>query len=265
MTAGRGSDREYWDAAAAGWGAGRQRLWRAHSDAVNRRLLESWLIGGVGRVLKTDAFDEAMGEGLLPALAPRATRLVAQDLSPVVLRRAVDRCPGLVGVVADARALPFGGDAFDTVVSISTLDHFESVDELRLALAELGRILKPSGRLVVTLDNPANPLVAVRNALPFRLLRLLRLVPYRVGATVGRRRLERLLVEVGFRVHAVEAVLHCPRVAAVAAAAPLGRVRRESVARLFLRWLMGWERLRRWPTRFATGHFVAALAVREGP
>src|SRR5439155_7848743 len=54
------------------------------------------------------------------------------------------------------------------------------------------------GALVVTLDNGANPVVALRNRLPLGALRRLSLVPYAVGATCGPRRFPRLLVETDF-------------------------------------------------------------------
>jgi hypothetical protein len=42
-----------------------ETLWREHSDAVNGALLVRWLAReSCGLLLKTDLFDEAMGEGL---------------------------------------------------------------------------------------------------------------------------------------------------------------------------------------------------------
>ena len=84
-----------------------------------------------------------------------------------------DRSPGRRGhgtgcssVAADVRVLPFPAGTFDGVLSTSTLDHFEAIDDLHRALGELRRVLRPAGRLVLTLDNPANPLIRLRNALP---------------------------------------------------------------------------------------------------
>ena len=82
----------------------------------------------------------------------------------------------------------------------STLDHFRSHSEIVTSLRELLRVLRPGGQLLLTLDNPANPLVGLRNALPFGLLHRLRIVPYYVGATCGPRGLRRLLPQVGFEV-----------------------------------------------------------------
>ena len=76
------------------------------------------------------------------------------------------------------------GDTFDLVVSNSTLDHFARADDITIALREIQQVLKPGGRLILTLDNPSNPVVRLRNALPFAALNQMGLVPYFVGATL---------------------------------------------------------------------------------
>ena len=236
-----------WDAVVRTWRETRgSSLLRAYSDEVNRRLLRRWLPQDCGRVLKTDVFDEAVAEGLSPFLAARAQTFVAIDASPATVAAARRRHPELDARVADVRALPFEAASFDVVVSTSTLDHFPSRAGVEAALRELHRVLVPGGLAVVTLDNPRNPLVALRNALPFRPLVL---VPYYVGATLGPRGLGAALESVGFAVEELAAVMHVPRIAARALRPPL-------------RLLLAAERLERWPTRFLTGQFVAARARR---
>lgn len=238
-----------------------EALWRAHSDSVNAALLARWLPHGPCRILlKTDLFDEAMGEGLYPLLAMRANRVAALDLAPSVLAAAVARYPQLLAVTADVRRLPFGSETLEIVVSNSTLDHFGTRHEITAALRELYRVLRRGGRLLLTMDNPANPVVALRNALPFRLLWRLGLVSYPVGATCGPRRLTRLLREVGFEVQEVVALLHCPRVLAVPIARRLQRHGTAAKRARFLRNLQGWERLASLPTRYLTGYFVGVDA-----
>ena len=263
----------YWNRLATAWlaRARPQRLWRAHSDAVNRRLLERWLprpdgpdgVPAAGRVLKTDLFEEAVGAGQASLLAARFGSVAGMDLAWAV-GAAARRCrPDLYVAVADARRLPYADGAFDAVVSLSTLDHLDSTEALLGALTELARVLRPGGRLVLTLDNPANPLLALRQALPFPLLHRLGLVPYFCGPSLGPRPLRAALDAVGFEVREVTAVLHCPRVLAVPAAALLDRAASPRVGRVFLRILAAFERLGRLPTRYLTGHFVAAWCVRR--
>jgi SAM-dependent methyltransferase len=237
------------------------RLWREHSDAVNGALVERWLgEGPCERILKTDLFDEAMGTGLHPLLERRARRVVAIDVAPSVLAAAKARHPGLDVVAADVRQLPFADASFDVVVSNSTLDHFDTRAEIRDALAGLHRLLRPGGRLVLTLDNLRHPSVALRNALPFSWLRRMGLVAYPVGATLGPAGLRRTLAETGFEVVDVAALLHCPRAIAVRRARTIERLEAPAARDRFLRRLARWESLATLPTRFLTGHYVGVLA-----
>jgi hypothetical protein len=116
---------------------------------------------------------------------------------------------------------------------------------------------------MLNIDNPANPIIWLRNALPFRLLNKLGLVPYHLGATCGPRRLRGILVGLGFEVLESTALLHCPRILAVKLARILEKRTNCAVQQRFLRQLMSFERLAHWPTRFLTGHYVAVLARRN--
>ena len=238
-----------------------ETLWREHSDAVNAALLVRWLgRESCGLLLKTDLFDEAMGEGLYPLLARHADYVAALDLAPSVLAAAVARYPQLLAVAADVRRLPFASESLQIVVSNSTLDHFASRQDIACALREVHRVLCRGGRLLLTMDNLANPLVALRNALPFRLLRRLGLVSYPAGATCRPRQLTRLLRQTGFEVGETVALLHCPRVLMVARARRLQRHGTAADRARFLRRLRRWEKLAQLPTRYVTGSFVGVDA-----
>lgn len=255
----------YWDSVARNWDAMRpQTLWRKHSDAVNLSLLARWLPKErVRRLLKTDVFDEAFGEGLLPLLMSRAECLVNIDVSLSAIGSARKRYPRIRAIGVDVRSLPFTDDTFDMIVSTSTLDHFPSRGDIMVSLRELYRVLRPGGKLILTLDNPANPIIALRNVLPFRPLHRLGVLPYFVGATAGPRSLPPRLRQVGFGVEEVGSVMHCPRLLAVPIARILERYASQEAQRRFLRVMMAFEYLSRWPTRFLTGHFVAVRAVKS--
>jgi SAM-dependent methyltransferase len=255
---------EYWDSVGREWARDRpQRLWREHSDAVNRALVDRWLPAGPCRVLKTDAFDEAFGGGIAGFLDPRGACTWVVDLSVTVIEEARARNTGLRGVGADVRSLPFQAQCFDAAVSLSTLDHFDSLEDLERALAELRRVLRPKGRLLITMDNPGNPALALRARLPYPWLHRIGLVPYYVGVTVDRRRLGEMLDRAGFAVAEVRATQHVPRAPAIALAALLSRVGGRRARRAFLRVAAGLEAMERLPTRFLTGYFVAARAIRR--
>jgi SAM-dependent methyltransferase len=213
------------------------------------------------RLLKTDLFDEVAGRGLVGELVARGWEVTGVDLSPLVVAEAEVRNPGLEAVAADVRSLPFPDDSFDALYSGSTLDHFESGAEIVVALRELARVLRPGGSLVLTLDNPGNPLIWLRNGPLSRVVRRLGIVPYQVGATLHRRRLAAVVRAAGFEIRQMTAVLHCPRAIAVALAGPVSLLGAKGRAP-FLRMLRACDVLERLPTRWLTGHYLAVHAVR---
>lgn len=231
------------------------------SDAVNVRLLSRWLAPHKrGRVLKTDLFDEVAGAGLVPWLSAEFAQVTGIDISPALVDSARVRFPALRAEVSDVRSLPFADEAFDAVVSNSTLDHFRSHEDIALALRELHRVLQKGGTLVVTLDNPLNPVVAIRNLLPEHFRRASGLVPFAVGATCGPRRLRVMLQEAGFEVLRTSATFHCPRVLVVMGGHVVDRYCGPVAKGRYVRLWTAFESLASLPTRYITGHFVAALA-----
>lgn len=259
------AERAYWDGMSELWLRERpQRLWRCHSDAVNERLLDRWLPERCDGILKTDLFDEAVGTGLVPLLLARSRRVAGIDVAGQIVSSAASKHPGLDARCADVRSLPFRDAEFDAVVSNSTLDHLASIEEIGIALREMRRVLRPGGHLVLTLDNPTNPVLAVRRMLPREWLDrtwrrhgevAVRLLPAPMGATCGIRRLREVIDAAGYTVVESTAVLHVPRAAAILVCDRLERDRRQHDA--LLRWLMRFEGLGRLPTRYLTGYFIA--------
>jgi SAM-dependent methyltransferase len=259
MTAG------YWDGIVESWNEGHEdAVWRAHSDAVNASLLERWLPRRrLKNVLKTDLFDEAVAGGLYGLLKQRAENVFAIDLSPKVIYAARARHPGLPGIASDVLHLPFAEGSFDVVVSLSTLDHFDTKEKICIALQRLYRVMSPGGVLILTLDNASNPVIALRNRLPYGLLRWLRVVPYFVGATCTATEMVELLRRCSFAVDDLVFAQHSPRAAAILAARLVHKSRSASMRAWLLRLLGEAERLNRWRTRALTGYFVAALATKR--
>lgn len=257
-------DQAYWDEVSTSFGEdGSHRLWRQHSDHVNLALLESWLPGqSVKRLLKTDLFDEAISTGLYPFLASRSAQVEGVDISARAVETAARKYPELKTHLADLRELPFEDCAFDCVVSNSTLDHFQQEQDIHRAIAELFRVTRPGGFLLVTMDNLQNPMVWLRNHLPQALLQKAGIVPYFVGRTLTRSGLVNALQQAGFETLESSAVMHCPRVVSVARAAAVQKSGDADAQNRFLRRLQGWERLGQWPSRYFTGYFVAIRAKR---
>ncbi len=255
----------YWDKVIRKMGdAHSPAMWRVHSDTINGELVSRWQ--GRRRVkssLKTDLFDEAFGDGVYPFLDVLSQDVVGIDLSVSSVKNALERHKRIKGIAADVRSLPFPDCSFDLVVSNSTLDHFNVSDQIIVGLQELHRVLKKDGHLIVTLDNPANPLIVIRNSLPFRLLQSIGLVPYYVGETFSIHHLVSHLKQSGFEIIKTGSVLHCPRVFAIVLARIIDRMAITSIRRRFLRFLMAFEHLEKWPTRYLTGHFIAVLAEKR--
>jgi len=251
-----------WNAVAEEWlERVPHNLWRRHSDAVNAMLVDRWLpYKMLDRVLKTDLFDEAVTSGLYPVLARHASSVAALDVSRVIIHAAVARYPKLKPYAADVRALPFETDSFDAIVSNSTLDHFETKADIDGALKELYRVLRPGGTLILTLDNAANPVIAIRNILPYRLTHAARLVPYPVGKTLGPARAKNSVSAAGFEVLETTTVMHAPRVLAIPLMNAAEKWGKPALRDALLRIAMSFEKLGRLPTRNATGHFVAIRA-----
>ena len=241
-----------------------QASWRAYCDTVNQDLIARWwTCGKKERVLKTDLFEEAMGTGLCLRLHEYGEHVFGIDFSRKVAAEACARNRNLHGITADARRLPFTTGSFDGIISTSTLDHFTNREELIQSIREIARVLRPGGTLILTLDNPGNPLIWLRQILPFRLLHRYGVVPYYVGYTCNYRSFKKLLLSMGFLIVDATAIAHFPRLPAVVLArwadkrdSPKFRLRLGSV-------LSAFEAMAKWPSRFATGNYFAVKAVKE--
>ncbi len=85
------------------------------------------------------------------------------DVSAGMLDEVAKRWPGDGGAVPtlaiqEGARTPFGDSQFD-VATVSAVLHHVPVEDRPAVYAELGRVLKPDGRLYVFEHNPRNPLV----------------------------------------------------------------------------------------------------------
>lgn len=93
--------------------------------------------------------DAGCGAGrLLPYLANRSCDVTGVDLSSGMLARARRDHPQFATAVASLTHLPFADGSFDGVLSWYSTIHLSDTD-LRLALAEAGRVLRPTGLLLL--------------------------------------------------------------------------------------------------------------------
>jgi len=121
---------------------------------------EQWFLGvpltrALASIPAPLILDAATGTGRLPRAVLRQPtftgRVIGLDLSRAMLREAVRRtaqfADRLTYIWQDARFIPFDDDTFDAVTCLEAL---EFTPDLRVVLAELVRVLRPGGVLLVT-------------------------------------------------------------------------------------------------------------------
>lgn len=95
--------------------------------------------------------DAGCGEGYGAAmLAADGADVVATDLDGPTLQHLHRRHPQVPAVQANLVALPFAGEAFDTVVTMQVVEH---VWDQPAFVAECARVLRPYGLLVLSTPN----------------------------------------------------------------------------------------------------------------
>ena len=152
------SDRSILGAVAAG-----QQLPSGYGDGFDERVVElPWVISQAPRGRALDAGSALNHAWFLDALLPRVDELHIVTLAPED-RAFTER--GISYTYADLRALPYRDGHFDTIVSVSTLEHVgmdnsgygadaavaaDADAAVADALAELRRVLAVGGRMLIT-------------------------------------------------------------------------------------------------------------------
>jgi SAM-dependent methyltransferase len=121
-----------------------------------------WAAGAVAGV---DVLDAGCGEGYGARLLMQlggARRCVGVDIDERTVAAARDRYADVEGIdfeTGDVTSLPFDDDSFDAITCFETIEH---VAAQRDAVAELARVLRPGGVLLISSPNrgvypPGNP------------------------------------------------------------------------------------------------------------
>lgn len=236
--------------------------WRGYMKEVYCRLTRRWFeTSPPGRRLKTDLFEEAICLQHPMAEFPKGSLGMDGSLSVVArAKKNLEASGGHHLLVSDLRRSPIRAGALSSILSGSSLDHFETEEELAFGLAEVSAGLAPGGILVLTLDNPQNPLIWLRNHLPYRLLNRLGLVPYFVGRTWSRGEAQTQLENLGLEVTVTSAIAHAPRAPAIWLDSLTRRWGGDRLGRLLLATYLAFECLESLPTRYLTGYYIAIRA-----
>ncbi|MDQ2654592.1 MAG: class I SAM-dependent methyltransferase [Chloroflexota bacterium] len=104
------------------------------------------------------AIDVGAGTGILAErLADAGLDVVALDPFPGMLEQLRRRRPGVQTVVAHGEAIPFPDDSFDLAYSVAVMHHIADPGKVRRTLAEMVRVTRQGGRIVIWDHNPRNP------------------------------------------------------------------------------------------------------------
>jgi len=90
-----------------------------------------------------------VGSGMSPVIGA-SDRVVYSELSPLACATLKRLTPQGWHVGADATRLPFGAGVFSHAIASEVIEHIE---DDRAALRELARVLRPGGRLVLTIPH----------------------------------------------------------------------------------------------------------------
>jgi ubiquinone/menaquinone biosynthesis C-methylase UbiE len=133
-----------------------KRIWEKQAPRYDRSIAfwEKILFGDGRRWVcsrtQGEALEVAIGTGRNLTFYPEGVRLTAIDLSPAMLQRARERARELGMEIdlreGDAQDLAFLDESFDTVVCTLSLCN---IPDDRRAIAEMKRVLRPGGRLLL--------------------------------------------------------------------------------------------------------------------
>lgn len=107
---------------------------------------------------KGTALDVGCGTGVLAErLAAAGYEMTGVDPSEGMLRVLEQRGSRVRGVKGSGTSLEFPDDSFDLVYCVAVMHHIAAADDVRRTLAEMVRVAKPGGRVLIWDHNPRNP------------------------------------------------------------------------------------------------------------
>jgi len=155
----------------------RRRSWAKEADSYDKRMgfIERRILGSEHRGWACShttgkTLEVAVGTGLNLASYPPEVDLVGLDLSSEMLEIAQGRAKELGREVdlrvGDAHALPFDAESFDSVLCTFSLCN---IPEPRLAVAEMKRVLRSGGHLVLVdhIGSDARMIFWIQRAIEF--------------------------------------------------------------------------------------------------
>lgn len=142
-----------------------QQTAKAYDELLAPALFIRWaqqMVSLASLKANEDVLDVACGTGVLSIAAGRlAGSVTGLDLNPGMLAVAADKAPEIEWHQGAAESLPFNDKSFDVVMSQFGLMLFDAPET---AVGEMWRVLRPGGRLYVTVFDSLDQLPAYDTA-----------------------------------------------------------------------------------------------------
>lgn len=155
----------------------RRKAWAKEASKYDKRIgfFEKRVFGEEHRTWACskatgEALEVAIGTGLNLDLYSPDVKLTGLDLSPEMLAIAKERAADIGRTVdlreGDAHSLPFAPESFDSVICTYSLCN---IPDPRLAVAEMSRVLRPGGRLILVdhIEGASKPVLWFQKAVEF--------------------------------------------------------------------------------------------------
>jgi ubiquinone/menaquinone biosynthesis C-methylase UbiE len=135
---------------------------RQYDDALPPHVVEHYLVKRTRFIVehcpRGRTLDVGCGTGALAArLVDAGYEMFGVDPSEGMLAILRERTSAIDAACASGDDLPFEDASFDLVLSVAVLHHIADPRVVRSTLAEMVRVLRPSGRVLVWDHNPRNP------------------------------------------------------------------------------------------------------------
>jgi SAM-dependent methyltransferase len=138
------------------------RIAGVYDESLPPHVVEHYLRKRTAFVLGLRSGGSVLDVGCGTGTLARRLRAAGYDVTGVdpsegMLEVMRERSPEIRAVQASGTELPFEPDSFDMVLSVATFHHIAERDAVRKTLAEMTRVSRSDGRIVVWDHNPRNP------------------------------------------------------------------------------------------------------------
>jgi SAM-dependent methyltransferase len=138
------------------------RIAAEYDESLPAHVVEHYLAKRVRFIVDScgsgSALDVGCGTGVLAGRLSRSGfRVTGVDPSEGMLNVMAESEPGVRAVSGTGTELPFDDGSFDLTLSVATLHHIADPEAVLRTLAEMGRVTRAGGRVLIWDHNPRNP------------------------------------------------------------------------------------------------------------